>query len=295
MTKKVFSFRWDIDHLYGLEKGVPNILSVCRDYDIKCSFYINLGKAFNFKEWLFKSLRKSFDKLTDTSSINIIQKLGYLNLFHLIVFNPNVGLSRIDLLKRIIDEGHELGLHGAMNHMLWSRRIWDFDIDTIEKMLQEATLEFKKNLGINILGFASPGFSWSRESLVCIDRIGFAYSGDLWGDKPFYPKLDGTTFNHMCLPVTLIGPNTVPIIEYHSSIGKSDDEIADIVLKEIGKKDFAVIYGHPVFEGFKTDILRKIFSFVLENGYEILKHDEIYERYKGNSLEVDIFSQMNYA
>ena len=27
-------------------------------------------------------------------------------------------------------------------------------------------------------------------------------------------------------------------------------------------------------------------------GYEILKHDEIYERYKGNSLEVDVFSQM---
>jgi len=69
----------------------------------------------------------------------------------------------------------------------------------------------------------------------------------------------------------------------------------DIVCKEIDKKDFAVIYGHPVFEGFKTDILRKIFNFVLENEYNVLRHDEIYERYKDKSTEIDVLSQMGCA
>jgi peptidoglycan/xylan/chitin deacetylase (PgdA/CDA1 family) len=244
---------------------------------------------------MFKSFKKSYAKLKDSAAINIIQKLGYLRLLQLIALNPSVGLSRIDILKKIIGEGHELGLHGALNHMLWSRRICDFSIDDVEQMLQQTVLMFKKELGINIVGFAAPGFRWSRASLACLDRLGFAYSGDQSGEKPFYPKLNGTTFNHMCLPVTLIGPNTVPIIEYHAALGKDDDEIADIVCQEIDKKDFAVIYGHPVFEGFKTDILRKIFNFVLENEYKVLRHDEIYERYKDKSTEIDVLSQMGCA
>lgn len=291
--RKIFSFRWDIDHLYGLERGVPNILAVCRDFNVKCSFYINLGKAFDLIEWLLRSTKKSLDKLTDSASINIIRKLGYLRLLHLIFLNPNVGLSRVDILKRIINEGHELGLHGSMNHMLWSRRVSEFSIEDIEQILKEAILIFEKKVGINIFGFAAPGFRWSRESLECVDRLGFAYTGDQLGDRPFYPKLDGTTFNHMCIPVTLIGPDTIPIIEYYSARGINDFEIANTVLKEIEKIDFAVIYGHPVFEGFKTNILRKIFRFVLENGYEVLKHEEIYERYKDNAHEQDVFSQMN--
>jgi peptidoglycan/xylan/chitin deacetylase (PgdA/CDA1 family) len=284
--------RWDIDHLYGLEKGVPRIISVCNEFNVKCSFYINLGKSFDFREWMFKSLKKSYIKLKDPVSINIIQKLGYFRSLQLIALNPKVGLSRIDLLRQIIVEGHELGLHGALNHMLWSRRLDDFSINEVDQMLEQAVFIFKKELGINIIGFAAPGFRWSRASLTCLDRIGFAYSGDQWGDKPFYPRLNGTTFKHMCLPVTLIGPNTVPIIEYHAALGKDNDEIAAIVCREIGKKDFAVLYGHPVFEGLKVDILRKIFNFALENGYKVLKHEEIYERYKDKSPEIDVLPQM---
>ena len=64
-------------------------------------------------------------------------------------------------------------------------------------------------------------------------------------------------------------------------------------IKEIEKMDFSVLYGHPVFEGFKEDILKKIFRFVLDKGYEILRHDQIYERYKHKSSEIDILDQMN--
>jgi peptidoglycan/xylan/chitin deacetylase (PgdA/CDA1 family) len=295
VTERIFSFRWDIDHLYGLEKGVPSILSVFNEFNAKCSFYINLGKAFDLKEWAFKSFKKSYDKLNNSTSINIIQKLGYLRLLRLIVFNPNVGLSRTDILKRIVAEGHELGLHGAMNHMVWSRRICDFAVDDIERMLQQAIVILKSEVGVNIFGFAAPGFRWTRSSLICLDRLGFSYNGDLPGNKPFYPKHGGTTFKQLCVPVTLIGPNAIPIIEYHSALGKDDNEVVDIVCKEIERKEFAVIYGHPVFEGFRVNILGKILRFVLDKGYEILRHDEVYERFKHRSAAVDISSQETCA
>ncbi len=284
MKEKIFSMRWDIDHLFCLEKGVPNILSVCRDYSIKCTFFINLGKSLNLKEWLFKSFTKSIHKLTDTKSINIIKKIGYYNLFKILMLNPDVGLRRIDILHRIIDEGHELGLHGAMDHMLWSRNIKNLPEAQINAILEEAKEKYTKKIEREIFGFAAPGFAWSAKTILCLERKGFAYTGDIEGNEPFYPEIDNHKYNIMCIPVTVIGPDTVPIIEYYAAYGKNDEEITSITCNKISEKNFAVLYGHPSFEGLKTGILSNIFRYVKENNYTIMTHKEIFHYYKKNRI-----------
>ena len=67
-----------------------------------------------------------------------------------------------------------------------------------------------------------------------------------------------------------------------------DKEIVDVVLNEIDKQEFAIIYGHPVFEGFKMDILRNILSRARDQGYRILTHAEIYQEYKDKAPELDV-------
>jgi peptidoglycan/xylan/chitin deacetylase (PgdA/CDA1 family) len=280
MKKKIFSLRWDIDHLYCLEKGVPNILSICKEYSIKCTFFINLGKSLNLKEWLFKSFTKSIGKLTDTRSINIIKKVGYYNLLKILLLNQDVGLKRLDILHRIIDEGHELGLHGGMNHMLWSRNIRDLSNNEIEAILDESIWFMKKKVGHEIFGFAAPGFSWSIETIRSLEHKGFAYTGDIEGDEPFYPKINNHLFNIMCIPVTVIGPDTVPIIEYCAANGKTDDEITEITCSNISNKNFAVLYGHPSFEGLKSAVLANIFEYIINNNYAVLTHKEIFHYFK---------------
>jgi peptidoglycan/xylan/chitin deacetylase (PgdA/CDA1 family) len=280
MNKKIFSMRWDIDHLFCLEKGVPNILSVCREHSVKCTFFINLGKSLNLSEWLLKSFKKSLSKLTDTTSINIIKKIGYFNLFKILLTNPDVGLSRVDILRRIIDEGHELGLHGGMNHMLWSRNIKNMPEARIDAILKEAKDIYSQKTGDHVFGFAAPGFVWNTATMRCLERQGFVYTGDIEGDEPFYPEVDNRKLNIMCIPVTVIGPDTVPLIEYHAANGKSDNEITDLTCKKISEKQFSVLYGHPCYEGLKTEILTNIFKFVKNNNYQVMTHKDIYDYYK---------------
>jgi len=41
--------------------------------------------------------------------------------------------------------------------------------------------------------------------------------------------------------------------------------------------------------------LKRIFEFVLKNGYTVLRHDEIYERFKNISPGMDVSEQSKVA
>lgn len=281
-NNKIFAFRWDIDHLYGLEKGVPRILDLCKKIGVKNSFYINLGHSVNLSEWLLRSPSKSIGKLSSKNSINIIKKVGIAEVLRALFIQRNVGLERVDILKRIIGEGHELGLHGIFDHIVWSRRLDSLSQDFIENEVKKAICFFEDKLGFKPNGFAAPGFKWNQKTLNILDKF-FNFSGDLSGNEPFRVKLKNKVYKHLQIPVTVIGPDTVPLIEFLLATGKTEAEIIAAVEREILKQDFSVMYGHPCLEGMKTEVLEKIFKFVLENNYQFLTIEQIYERYTKNS------------
>ena len=277
---KLFSFRWDIDHLQCLTMGVPNILSLAEKHGVRCTFFLNMGKAFSPFEWLFRSFGKSVGKLTDTQSINIIRKIGYAELAKTLVLNPRVGVRGKNHALDIVRGGHELGLHGAGNHMLWSRGIRNMEKDRITRLLGVDMELFTKTIGFAPRGFSSPGFSWSPDSLDALDDAGFDYNVDAVGGEPFRPVSRGKESRQLCIPVAITGPRTVPIIEHHHALGKSDTEIIDIVLDEIDRRNYAVIYGHPVWEGVKTAVLGEIFRQVSKSDRRIVTHGEIFSLYR---------------
>ena len=58
----------------------------------------------------------------------------------------------------------------------------------------------------------------------------------------------------------------MPIIEYLVSLGKSDEEILEIIKKEIEEKELASFYIHGMFEArFKIKLLEEIFKFIKRN------------------------------
>ena len=52
MTDRLFSFRWDVDHRVCITDGLPRIRAVCRDFGVPNTFFINLGRSTNLREWL---------------------------------------------------------------------------------------------------------------------------------------------------------------------------------------------------------------------------------------------------
>ena len=53
-----------------------------------------------------------------------------------------------------------------------------------------------------------------------------------------------------------------------------------MIKDEILKNNVAILYGHPIFEGFKTNILNEIFEFVKLEGYKVMTLNEIANHYK---------------
>jgi hypothetical protein len=52
--QKLFSFRWDIDHRACITDGLPRILRVCNELGVKNTFFVNMGRSTNLREWLSK-------------------------------------------------------------------------------------------------------------------------------------------------------------------------------------------------------------------------------------------------
>jgi len=106
----MFTLRVDLESKKGISKGLPTLLDLLRDYDIKASFYLTMGGEPN----IFDLLRYR-KKLRGERKIKIFTKKEMLRI---IFFPEDFVRSNREILKRILKGGHELGIHG------WKHRAW---------------------------------------------------------------------------------------------------------------------------------------------------------------------------
>jgi len=122
VTDRLFSFRWDVDHRVCITDGLPRIRAVCRDFGVPNTFFVNLGRSTNLREWLGKGITRSKAKLADREAVHLIKKTGWPRFLVETALARPVGLRFIPEIQALQAEGHELGLHGGMDHVVWSRR-----------------------------------------------------------------------------------------------------------------------------------------------------------------------------
>ncbi|HJX87930.1 MAG TPA: hypothetical protein VJ277_10255, partial [Gemmatimonadales bacterium] len=122
MSERVFVFRWDVDHRVCVTDGLPRIRAVCRDFGVPNTFFVNMGRSTNLREWLGKGVARSKAKLADREAVHLIKKTGWPRFLLETALARPVGLSFVGALQALQEEGHELGLHGGMDHVVWSRR-----------------------------------------------------------------------------------------------------------------------------------------------------------------------------
>lgn len=282
MTDKLFSFRWDIDHRACMTDGVPNIQAVCREFGVTHTFFVNMGRSTNLREWLGKGLKGSRQKLNDMEAINLVQKIGWRRFAIETLLSRPVGRSFIGPLQSLQEDGHELGLHGGSDHVVWSRRFTELPeqaiVDDVAATLEDFTHHFGKPPG-----FTSPGFKSDRRIMNLVERLGFDYHGDAIGGLPAQTEDNGRTWPHWTVPVTICGPRTIPFLEWHAAKGTPQADVLADFEDRLRKDDIAILYGHPCYEGLSRDMLRNISDIVLRNGFRFVTHAELVERLKSDT------------
>lgn len=277
MSDRLFVFRWDVDHRVCITDGIPRIRSVCRDFGVPNTFFVNLGRSTNLREWVGKGMVRSKAKLADKDAVHLIQKTGWPRFLLETALARPVGLRFVPVLQELQHEGHELGLHGGMDHVVWSRRFHELPDHVLEADVQESYGHFVRHFG-KPAGFTSPGFYSDGRVMRMLDRMGFGYDGDAIGGEPRRAVADGRPLRHWTIPVTLCGPRTVPFLEHHGARRTPETQVLDELDRHLEERELVVLYGHPCYEGVRDRVLRKVFARVVERGFRFVTMQAVASR-----------------
>jgi hypothetical protein len=235
-----------------------------------------MGRSTNLKEWLGKGLKGSRAKMNDMEAINLIQKIGWGRFAIETIMSRSVGRSFIPQLQALQADGHELGLHGGSDHVVWSRRFAELADEAIARDV-ESTLAYFESVFGRTQGFTSPGFKSDDRIMRLVEKLGFRYHGDAIGGAPYRSMIGDQLLDHWTIPVTICGPRTVPFLEWHGA-KKTEKSVVIQQFRSLLRSDNTVVlYGHPCYEGIDVDFLRTIFETVLDEGFQFVTHADISE------------------
>ena len=252
--EKTFTLRIDLESDKGIRKGLPKVLDLLKKYGIKASFYLVMGGESNIFELL-----KYRKKLTGSGE-RTLKVWSLKEKLRMALFPKDFIKTNKEILRRILKEGHELGLHG------WKHRAWARGLDkiNIKEHIIKSKNKYEKIFRQKPISFASPGFNTNDKVLRVLEENKILFLSDFPGETPkFYKKIKN-------IPMTILGKNRMPIIEYLVSIRKSDKEISEIIKNEIKDKNLASFYIHGLFEArFKSNLLEEIFKFIKEQKIKV--------------------------
>jgi peptidoglycan/xylan/chitin deacetylase (PgdA/CDA1 family) len=203
MNSKVIGLRVDVDFEIGLTKGVPFLLDFFSRNGISATFYIAMGPdGFRRSRERMRS-RGYVKRVLAFNPLKIISRFGPVYLARQAFGRGgNVGADHPEILKRIVAEGHELGVHG-FDHFWWAENIWNCKADAIGREMERGLEVFRRAAGIEPRVWASPNWRCSQASLQAVDRRDFPYGADTRGRGPFLPVMNGWRAKTVQMPITL--------------------------------------------------------------------------------------------
>lgn len=239
--QKEFVIRIDLESDKGIKEGLPKLLELFKRHQVKGSFYLVMGGESNLFEML-----KNRGELKSAGERSI--KLWSLKeKLRMLLFPRDFVKRNKKILRKILQEGHELGIHG------WKHREWTRNLDNVpvKRRLNQIISKYNRYFRQNPRSWSSPGFNVNKTVLNELKQAGISYISD-FDEFKNYEGLKN-------IPITLCGKNKMPFIEYWVGQNKTDNEILEIFKKEIKNKKFVSFYLHGMFEGrYKIDLLEKM-------------------------------------
>lgn len=193
----------------------------------------------------------------------------------------HTALAFPDLVKRISDEGHELGHHGWVHE-----NPADFDEAGERRNLERGFEALQKAAGVRPVGYRSPAWDFSQNTVDLLVEHGFLYdsscmandfypyylrSGDKWSlDEPYE---FGDTVDLVEIPGTWGLDDFVP---FEFVMGSNTGLSAPSAVEEIWRGDFD--YAHANCPGGVYDLT--MHPQVIGRGHRLLMLERLIEHFK---------------
>jgi peptidoglycan/xylan/chitin deacetylase (PgdA/CDA1 family) len=181
-------------------EAVPVLTDILRRHQAGASFAVSLGPDRSGKA-LGHAWRPHLHGRAAHTSLRThfgLRSLCYGSLLP----SPTVGRRCADLLRKVRDDGFELGVHG-WDGLQWAMEAEHGDADWSAAQFRHIIAGFEQIFATPPKLHAAPAWRSNPHALRLTQRLGFAYASDTRGRHPFVPVWNGEIVRCPQIPTTL--------------------------------------------------------------------------------------------
>ena len=268
MNNTILSIKIDVDTDRGTRIGVPNLIALFEEFNIKTTFLFSLGPD-NTGRAIKRIFRPGF--LSKVSRTSVVSTYGIRTLMNGILLpGPHVGRRNEKVMRLARDKGHEVGIH-CYDHIRWQDGLATMSRDEVYTEFGKARTEFERIFGEQAKTAGSAGWQANDLSLAAYDDARLLYASDARGTRPFFPRSNASVYK------TLQMPTTLPTLD--ELLGRPEypeDKIADHYLSLLRPNTPNILTIHAELEGMKQlAFFRTFLEKTIQQGIPIRRLDDL--------------------
>lgn len=268
---KTMVLKVDVDTCLGTLNGVPALLRLFEQYDVKATFLFSVGPD-NTGRAIRRVFRKGF--LQKVGRTSVVSHYGLRTLMNGVLKpGPHIGKRAGHIMRDVVAAGHETGIH-CYDHVRWQDFVAGKDIDWTRREMEKALEAFKDAVQINPQTLGAAGWQLNPQVIALEEQMGFKYASDVRGHGPFFPEMGTIQSRCMQLPTTL--PTLDEII---GSDGIDSSNCWETILKRSQEPlpNGHVYTLHAELEGMKLmPAMEKLLRHWKESGFEFVTLNQLF-------------------
>ncbi len=200
MNEAILSIKIDVDTERGTRIGVPNLVKLLQEFDVRATFLFSLGPD-NTGRAIKRLVRPGF--ISKVSRTSVVSIYGIRTLMNGVLLpGPHIGRRNETVMRSARDHGHEVGIH-CYDHIRWQDGLIKMNEMEVFAEFDKARREFERIFGEPAMTAGAAGWQANAYSLAAYDAAKLLYASDCRGSYPFYPRVNGVVYRTLQIPTTL--------------------------------------------------------------------------------------------
>jgi undecaprenyl phosphate-alpha-L-ara4FN deformylase len=180
---RILGLKIDVDTYQGMRLGLPRLLSLLRENDLRATFYLSIGPDASGRAILQILKNPRFlKKMVRTRAASLY---GFRTaLYGTLLPSPKIALSFPELVRRILAEGHEAQFH-AWDHRRWQDELTVRPEGWIRDWFRRGIDGFEALTGKRPTSFGAPAWLIDDRVLSMVRDLRFDYLSCTRAKAPF--------------------------------------------------------------------------------------------------------------
>lgn len=180
---RVLGIKVDVDTRRGMEEGVPGLLSLLAELDVRATFFLSFGPD-NSGKAVYRMVRnpRFLFKMVRTNAPGLY---GFRTaMYGTLLKAPMIASAFPALCREMEERGHEVEFH-AWDHRAWQDRLPGMGREWVSAWLDQGISAYESCLGHSPRAFGAPAWMLTGTAVEEIARRKWEYLSCTRGTAPF--------------------------------------------------------------------------------------------------------------